>query len=64
MVLALASTPVHPKSAAELMRAANISVAPNTIAAHIRAIRTRFQDVDPEFDAIRTERGHGYRWVV
>lgn len=64
MVLALASAPVHPKSAAELMRAASISVAPNTIAAHMRAIRARFCEVDPEFGAIRTERGHGYRWVV
>ena len=63
MVLALASSPSHPKSAPELMRAAHISVAANTVAAHMRAIRTRFADVDPEFDAIRTERGHGYRWA-
>lgn len=63
MVLALASDPSRPKSASELMEAASIRVAPNTVAAHMRAIRCRFAEVDPEFDAIRTERGHGYRWV-
>jgi two-component system OmpR family response regulator len=64
MVLALASTPAQPKSAAELMKAAQISVASNTVAVHMRAIRERFVAVDPDFDAIRTERGHGYRWAL
>jgi two-component system OmpR family response regulator len=64
IVLALASSPSQPKSAAELMRAANISVAPNTVAVHMRSIRERFKAVDPEFESIRTERGHGYRWVL
>jgi two-component system OmpR family response regulator len=64
MVLALASAQPKPRTAAELMRAANISVAPNTVAVHIRSIRARFAAVDPEFDAIRTERGHGYRWML
>ena len=53
----------RPRSHDELMRAAEIHVAPNTIAAHVRSIRARFRDVDPDFDAIRTERGHGYRWL-
>jgi two-component system OmpR family response regulator len=47
----------------DLMRAAKIVVEPNTIAAHIKAIRQRFRAVDPSFNAIRTERGLGYRWV-
>lgn len=64
MVLALATAQPNPKSAPELMRAASISVAPNTVAVHIRSVRGRFAEVDPEFDAIRTERGHGYRWVL
>ncbi|MGB5283383.1 MAG: response regulator transcription factor [Polyangiales bacterium] len=64
MVLALASAQPQPKSAPELMRAANISVASNTVAVHIRSVRGRFTAIDPEFDAIRTERGHGYRWVL
>jgi len=64
MVLALASAQPKPKSAGELMETAKISVASNTVAVHIRAVRGRFMAVDPEFDAIRTERGHGYRWVL
>lgn len=64
MVLALASAQATPKSATELMRAASISVASNTVAVHMRSIRARFAAVDPGFDAIRTERGHGYRWVM
>lgn len=64
MVLALASTPSRPRSAEELMEAASISVASNTVAVHMRSIRARFAAVDPEFDAIRTERGHGYRWAA
>ena len=64
MVLALASAQPKPKSAQELMETANISVASNTVAVHIRSVRARFAALDPEFDAIRTERGHGYRWVL
>ncbi len=63
MVLALASTPSHPQTVERLMDAAKINVAPSTVAAHMRSIRSHFRAVDAEFDAIRTERGHGYRWV-
>ena len=63
MVAELAKTPSEAKSSDALMRAANIHVAPNTIAAHIRSIRQRFGTIDADFDAIRTERGLGYRWV-
>lgn len=63
MVLALASTPSRPQTVDQLMDAAKIKVAPNTVAAHMHSIRTHFRGIDPEFDAIRTERGHGYRWV-
>lgn len=47
----------------KLMRAAKITVAPNTISAHIKAIRDSFRSVDSEFHCIKTERGAGYRWV-
>ncbi len=63
MVFALATSPAIAKSPEELMKAARIRVAPNTIAAHIRGIRKRFESLDPSFDAIRTERGLGYRWI-
>jgi len=64
MVAALARSPGNACSHADLMRAAKIVVEPNTIAAHIKSIRQRFRAVDPTFDAIRTERSLGYRWVV
>ena len=47
----------------ELMRAAKIVVEPNTITAHVKAIRKAFLDVDADFEGIRTERGRGYRWL-
>lgn len=46
-----------------LMHAAQIVVEQNTVTAHVKAIRDAFRRIDPEFDAIRTERGRGYRWV-
>jgi two-component system OmpR family response regulator len=47
----------------DLMRAAKIIVEPNTITAHVKAIRKAFVDIDAAFEGIRTERGRGYRWV-
>jgi two-component system OmpR family response regulator len=63
IVEALARQPGRALTHAELMRAAKVVVAPNTIAAHIKTLRQRFCAVDPGFDAIRTERGMGYRWL-
>lgn len=62
LLLALARRPGHVKSHDQLMEAANVVVTNNAITAHIRRIRDKFQDIDPEFDAIRTEYGMGYRW--
>jgi two-component system OmpR family response regulator len=52
-----------PRTHAELMSAAHVVVEPNTVTAHIKAIRDEFCRRDPSFDQIRTERGRGYRWV-
>ncbi|GAB5451643.1 MAG: proteobacterial dedicated sortase system response regulator [Halioglobus sp.] len=60
---ALHSAPGQVKSHRELMQASNIVVEPNTITAHVKAIRDAFTAVDPEFQSIKTERGRGYRWV-
>ena len=60
----LAKRPGHVKSHDQLMAAANVIVTNNAITAHIRRIRDKFREVDSEFDAIRTEYGMGYRWVV
>jgi len=59
----MCSNPGQVRSHAELMRAARIVVEPNTIAAHVKAIRDAFLAVDSGFDCIRTERGKGYRWL-
>jgi two-component system OmpR family response regulator len=59
----LVSHPGTVRSHRELMRAASIVVEPNTITAHVKAIRDAFREVDGSFDSIRTERGRGYRWV-
>ena len=50
-------------TAYELMKAANITVQPNTVQTHIMRIRNRFKDVAPNFAAIKNEHGYGYRWV-
>ena len=48
----------------DLMRAANVFVEPNTVVAYIKAIRAALRSLGSESDAIRTERGKGYRWVI
>jgi two-component system OmpR family response regulator len=62
MLHALASHPGHVKSHDQLMKAGNLTVEPNTIAAHIKNIRKTFHAVEPDYTAIRTERNMGYRW--
>lgn len=62
LLLALARRPGHVKSHEQLMEAANVVVTNNAITAHIRRIRDKIQEIDPDFNAIRTEYGMGYRW--
>lgn len=64
MLRELVAHPGKVLSHADLMRAAKIVVEPNTVTAHIKAIRDAIRQVDPEFDGIQTERGRGYRWVT
>lgn len=64
LLLELVENPGHVKSHDQLMAAANVVVTNNAITAHIRRIRDKFRDIDPEFDSIRTEYGMGYRWLV
>lgn len=59
----LVTNPGEVKTCDKLMHAAHICVEPNTITAHIKMIRSRFRDIDGEFDCIRTERSAGYRWL-
>ena len=62
LLVALARRPGHVKSHDQLMEAANVVVTNNAITAHIRRIRDKLQEIDPDFNAIRTEYGMGYRW--
>lgn len=63
LLLSLVRHPGHVKSHEQLMEAANVVVTNNAIAAHIRRIRDKFHDVDPDFDEIKAEYGMGYRWI-
>jgi two-component system OmpR family response regulator len=63
IVKALCTQPGQVKTHRELMRACNLVVEPNTITAHVKAIRASFLRLDPQFNCIKTERGRGYRWV-
>ena len=64
LLLELVENPGHVKSHDQLMAAANVVVTNNAITAHIRRIRDKFREIDPEFDSIRTEYGMGYRWLI
>lgn len=64
LLYSLAKRPGQVKSHDQLMEAANVIVTNNAITAHIRRIRDKFREIDSEFDAIKTEYGMGYRWVI
>jgi two-component system, OmpR family, response regulator len=63
MVHALARHPGHVRSRQQLMDAANVVLDDNTITSHVKRIRRKFQAIDPDFDAVQTVYGMGYRWV-
>jgi two-component system OmpR family response regulator len=63
IVHALARHPGHVKNRQQLMDAASVVLDDNTITSHVKRIRRKFQSVAPQFDAIQTVYGMGYRWV-
>ncbi len=63
MVHALARHPGHVKTRSQLMEAASLMVDETTVTSHIKRIRRKFQAVDPEFCALDTVHGAGYRWA-
>jgi two-component system OmpR family response regulator len=63
MVHALARYPGHVKNRQQLMDAAQAVLDDNTITSHIKRIRRKFIAIDPDFDAIETVYGMGYRWL-
>lgn len=62
MVHTLVRHPGHVKNRDQLMRDAQVVVDDATITSHIKRIRKKFWAIDPEFDAIETVHGAGYRW--
>ena len=62
IVHALARHPGHVKSRQQLMDAANVVLDDATITSHIKRIRRKFIAIDPDFDAVKTVYGVGYRW--
>lgn len=62
MVYSLVRRPGHVKSRDQLMDDAQVVVDHHTVTSHMKRIRRKFQAVAPEFDAIETVHGIGYRW--
>ena len=62
MLHALALHPGHVKSRNQLMEAADIYVDTATITSHIKRMRQKFTQLDPQFNAIDAVYGIGYRW--
>jgi two-component system OmpR family response regulator len=62
IVHALARHPGHVKNRQQLMNAANVVLDDSSITSHIKRIRRKFQQVEPEFAFIETAYGAGYRW--
>ena len=65
LIKSLAITPGHVRSRDQLITAAygeSIYVDDRTIDTHIKRVRRKFRDEDPEFDGIETLYGVGYRY--
>lgn len=65
LLQALAQRPGFVKSRDQLMDAAyddSVYVDDRTIDSHVKRVRKKFREVDPEFDAIETLYGVGYRY--
>ena len=64
LVHAMARYPGHVKDRQQLMDAAQAVLDDNTITSHIKRIRRKFVGIDPDFNAIETVYGMGYRWLA
>lgn len=63
IVHSLARYPGHVRNRQQLMDAAQAVLDDNTITSHIKRIRRKFMAIDPDFDAVETVYGMGYRWL-
>ncbi|MCG7981128.1 MAG: proteobacterial dedicated sortase system response regulator [Candidatus Thiodiazotropha lotti] len=62
MLHALVRHPGHVRSRDKLMEEAHIYVDSSSVSTHIKRIRRKFLEIDPEFAHIDTVYGAGYRW--
>ncbi len=62
IVHCLARHPGQVRNRQQLMDAARTVLDNNTITSHVKRIRKKFQAIAPEFSAIETAYGMGYRW--
>lgn len=62
MLHAIAKYAGHVKSRQQLMDESRMVVDDTTITSHIKRIRKKFMQHDPDFDCIETVYGMGYRW--
>jgi two-component system OmpR family response regulator len=46
------------------MAAANVVLDDSSVTSQIKRIRAKFAAVDPDFDAVQTVYGMGYRWSM
>lgn len=64
LVHSLVRHPGHVRTRSQLMDDANVLVDDQTITSHVKRIRRKFHQVDPEFDHLDTVYGAGYRWKL
>ncbi|MDT0596594.1 proteobacterial dedicated sortase system response regulator [Glaciecola petra] len=62
MLHAIAKHGGHVKSRQQLMDESKMVVDDTTITSHIKRIRKKFLQLDPDFDCVETVYGMGYRW--
>ena len=63
VVHALARHPGHVRTREQLMAAANVVLDGGSVTSQIKRIRAKFAAADPDFRAIDTVYGMGYRWI-
>ena len=63
VVHALARHPGHVRTREQLMAAANVVLDDGSVTSQIKRIRAKFSAADPDFRAIDTVYGMGYRWI-
>ena len=63
VVHALARHPGHVRTREQLMASANVVLDDGSVTSQIKRIRAKFAAADPDFRAIDTVYGMGYRWI-